>query len=240
MSPRTPCKNAPGRQRYRLAMIGAVVLIFGSMIVGAAFLGRSDERATEGLRITSHPVPANAEAQGRAWGPADAPITVIEYADYECESCGYWAANYEQQFIEKYADTNKVRFEVRFAPFHGEGAQNAAAAAYCAAEQNMFWPMHDSLYLNQPKHGAPTAAGFSMARLNGLATKLQLDTTAFSSCLEGGKYKQQVLDDLAATQQVGVTGTPTFFVNDRAYTGPVPVEGFAEIFAEVAPDVTFE
>lgn len=226
------------RQRWRLIMVGAVVLIFGLVIISAAFVGRSDNRATGELRIASHPVPASAEPEGRAWGPKDAPITVVEYADYECESCGYWARTYEQEFVETYANTGKVRFEVRFAPFHGEGAQRAAAAAYCSAEQDAFWPMHDSLFLNQPAHGAAAAAGFTTERLVGIATKLGMDTTAFSTCLNSGKYQQQVTDDLAAAQATGVTGTPTFFVNDRAYTGPVPAEAFAEIFAEVAPDVS--
>jgi protein-disulfide isomerase len=225
------------RQRRRLVLVGAVALMFVAMIASVALVGRGGSDATGDVRVSRHPAPASAEPRGRAWGPADAPIKVVEYADYECESCGYWASNYEQSFVRAYAGSGAVRFEVHFTPFHGEGAARAAQGAYCAAEQNMFWPFHDSLFLNQPAHGAPASAGFTAERLGGIAAKLNMDTAAFNTCLTSGKYAQQVADDLAAAQAAGVTGTPTFVVNDRAYTGPIPTEDFASIFAEVAPDV---
>jgi protein-disulfide isomerase len=218
---------------------GAVVVIVS--MIGAAMLGRqaTEIAQDDNIKVSTAAPPANAEPNGRAWGPKDAPITVIEYIDYECPSCAYFALNYEHEFFEKYAATGKVRFEIQNAPFHGEGAQNAAQAAYCAAEQDTFWQMHDTLFLNQPSHDAPASKGFSQERLLDIAAKLDLDQDAFRECLTSKKYSRQVQTDLALSQ-LAVTGTPTFYVNKQMYTGPIPAADFAKIFAEVAPDVSFE
>ena len=170
-------------------------------------------------------------------GPADAPIQVIEYADYECESCGYFAHTYEAEVTEAFAATGKVRFEIRNAPFHGEGSRNATAAAYCAAEQNAFWPMHDSLFLNQPAVEGTGPQVFSIARRVELAAKLSLDTAAFEQCLGSGKYVAQVEADYAETERVGVTGTPTFFINGQAYPAILSTDELRQIFRQVAPEV---
>jgi protein-disulfide isomerase len=229
------------KRRRGVFLVSVIALLFLGMIGSVAMLGRADSGAANSdVRIATNDVPPNAEPNGRAWGPKDAPITVVEYADYECESCGFFATNYEREFVETFADTGKVRFEIRYAPFHGEGAKNAAQAASCAADQNMFWPMHDSLFLNQPQHGAPVSAGFSVERLTAIAERLKLDVPAFNQCLTSGKYRQEVEDALVETQRMNVTGTPTFFVNDTPYTGPMPASQFRQIFAEVAPDVAFD
>jgi Protein-disulfide isomerase len=243
----TPRRRATSRARQvktkrsplTWLIIAAVVVIVS--IIGAAMLGhQATEIARDDTIIVSQAAPpANAEPNGRAWGPKDAPISVIEYMDYECPSCAYFALNYEHAFFEKYAATGKVRFEVQNAPFHGEGAQNAAQAAYCAAEQNSFWQMHDTLFLNQPSHDAPDSKRFTKERLLDIASKLDLDQAAFRECLTSGKYSRQVQTDLALAQ-LAVTGTPTFYINKQMYTGPLSIADFAKIFAEVAPEVGFE
>lgn len=230
------------KQQRNLLFIGLITLLAIITLGGIAAIGWQSTQTAENssnapVQIATHPVPANAEPNARAWGPKDAPITVIEYADYECESCGYFAKNYEQVFIQTFAGTGKVRFEVHNTPFHGANSQRASAAAYCAAEQNNFWPYHDSLFLNQPAHGAQ---GFSAATLTSIAAKLGMDTGVFNSCLNSGKYAEQVKNDLEASRVAGVTGTPTFVVNGKTYVGPKSTAEFRQIFAEVAPDVTFE
>lgn len=236
-------RKRQGRQQQRLIWaLGLGTLLLILIISSVASLGRSstEQRLASNLSpvvVSEHPAPPNAEPNGRAWGPAEAPIQVIEYADYECESCGYFARTYEAEVIEAFAATGKVRFEIRNAPFHGQGSRNAAAAAYCAAEQNAFWPMHDSLFLNQPQVEGTGPQVFSEARLNEIAGRLGLDTVAFGQCLGGGKYTAQVEADYAETGRVGVTGTPTFFINGRAYPAILSTDDFRRIFAEVAPDV---
>lgn len=235
-------RKRQSRTQQRLIWIaGLSALLVVLVISSVASLGRSttEQRSASNLGpmvVSEHPVPPNAEPNGRAWGPQDAPIQVIEYADYECESCGYFAKNYEADVIAAFAATGKVRFEIRNAPFHGEGSRNAAQAAYCAVEQNAFWPMHDSLFLNQPTVEGTGPQVFSIARLSELGANLGLGA-AFEQCLTSGKYAAQVEADYAETGRVGVTGTPTFFINGRAYPAILTTDDFRRIFAEVAPDV---
>jgi protein-disulfide isomerase len=236
-------RKRQNRQQQRLIWalgLGSLLLVL--IISSVASIGRrsSEQRSADSvgpLVVSEHGTPPNAEPNGRAWGPADAPIQVIEYVDYECESCGYFAKNYEADVIAAFAATGKVRFEIRNAPFHGEGSRNAAAAAYCAAEQNAFWPMHDSLFLNQPTTHGVEALAFRPAALNTLAAQLGLDTASFEQCLGSGQYAAQVDADFAATERAGVTGTPTFFINGQAYPGILSTNDFRRIFAEVAPEV---
>ena len=240
----TPARRKrQSRNQQRLTWIIGIGTLLVILVIGSvASLGRNstEQRLASNLGpvvVSEHPAPPNAEPNGRAWGPADAPIQVVEYADYECESCGYFARTYEAEVIEAFAATGKVRFEIRNAPFHGQGSRNAAAAAYCAAEQNAFWPMHDSLFLNQPTVEGTGPQVFSEARLNEIAGKLGLDTAAFGQCLGGGKYTAQVEADYAETGRVGVTGTPTFVINGRMYPAILSTDDLRQIFQEVAPSV---
>lgn len=242
-APKRGRKVQPKQQRM-LFILGFIGLLIVIVIGSVATIGRNaSEQQTVGsvapITISDHPIPANAEPNGRAWGPENAPIQVIEYADYECEACGAFASTYEADFIAAFAGTGKVRFEIRNAPFHGEGSRNAAAAAYCATEQNAFWPMHNSLFANQPVVEGTGTQVFSNARLSELAAKLNLDTAAFDQCLTSGKYTQQVEEDLNLTQQQNITRTPTFVINGQPYPGVISVDQFRQIFAQIAPDITF-
>ena len=231
------------RRQQRLIWIAGVSgLLVILLITSVASIGQNSTaqriaRNQGPLVIATHGVPPNPELNGRAWGPADAPIQVLAYVDYECESCGYFARTYEAEVVAAFAATGKVHFAIRNAPFHGEGSRNAAAAAYCAAEQNAFWPMHDSLFLNQPTVEGTGPQVFSVARLNALAAKLPLDAAAFAQCLSSGSYVAQVEADYAETERVGVTGTPTFVINGRAYPAILSTDELRQIFAEVAPAV---
>jgi protein-disulfide isomerase len=241
--PSTARRKRQSRTQQRLIWIAGLSFLLVVLVISSvASLGRSSTEQRQAsnlgpLVVSEHPALPNAEPKGRAWGPADAPIQVIEYADYECESCGYFARTYEAEVVEAFAATGKVRFEIRNAPFHGQGSRNAAAAAYCAAEQNAFWPMHDTMFLNQPTVHDTGPQVFSEARLNEMASKLGLDTTAFGQCLGSGKYAAQVEADYAETGRVGVTGTPTFVINGRVYPAILSTDDLRRIFAEVAPEV---
>lgn len=236
-------KRQSRQQQQRLSwVIGIGALLAILVLSSVASLGRNatEQQTAQNLApvvVSEHPIPPNAEPYGRAWGPADAPIQVIEYVDYECEACGYFARTYEAEVIAAFAAGGQVRFEIHNAPFHGEGARNAAAAAYCAAEQNAFWPMHESLFLNQPVIHGTGSQVFSSTRLNDIAAKLGLDTAAFEQCLGSGKYTAQVEADYAETQRLGVTGTPTFVVNGQMYPALLSTNDLRRIFATVAPDV---
>jgi protein-disulfide isomerase len=104
-------------------------------------------------------------------------------------------------------------------PMHPE-APKAAEAASCANEQGKFWEMHDLLFANQRKLGNDD--------LKGYGKQLELDEAAFNTCLDSGKYAEDVKKDMADGSAVGVTGTPAFFINGRFLNGARPYEQFAE------------
>ena len=125
--------------------------------------------------------------------------------------------------METYGD--KIQRVFRDFPlnFHNN-AQISAEAANCAADQGKFWEYHDKLFENQQK--------LDKGNLVVYAEQLQLDKTAFSECLDSGKHTVAVRQDMSEGQQVGVTGTPAFFINGRFLNGAVPYEQFAAIIDE--------
>jgi protein-disulfide isomerase len=232
-------QSNPRRQQL-IRLIGIATLLAILLLSGLASLGRNsaEQRLARSLgpvSISEHGTPPNAEPFGRAWGPPAAPIQVIEYVDYECESCGFFARNDEHAVIAEFAAGGQVRFMIRNAPLHGAGARNAAAAAYCAAEQDAFWPLHDSLFLNQPQTHDGGAVAFSAERLKQIAAGLGLDQAAFAACYDAGAAHAQVDADLVAAQQAGITGTPTFIINGTAYPALLDSSDLRRIFAELLP-----
>ena len=160
---------------------------------------------------------------GPTKGPESAPITIIEYADYQCPYCT--RANVAlKQVEEKYA--GKVRIVFRDFPLtqiHPNAAKAAEAGA-CADEQGKFWPMHDKLFANQTKLGVPD--------LKQHATELGLDAEAFGTCLDSGKHAADIKKSLEEGQRLGLSGTPSFFINGRLLVGAQPYEGFAQVIDE--------
>ncbi|HQV71247.1 MAG TPA: thioredoxin domain-containing protein [Thermoflexales bacterium] len=217
-----------------LAVIGAIaVLIIG----GAVFLVNSqNNKALAPITVSNEAAPANAEANSRAWGPKDAPIQIVEWLDYQCPYCGQFATKYEKDIQTAFAPTGKVRYEVRSASFIGVESVNAAEAALCAVDQNLFWQMHHAIFQNQPK--AENSGEMSKDRLKTIAAKVTgMDTSTFNQCLDSGKYSQAVADERANSQKSGIQSTPTFVVNGKNRTGLLSVSDFRKVFAEVAPTV---
>ena len=104
-------------------------------------------------------------------------------------------------------------------------AQKAAEAARCAGEQDKYWEYHDVLFAN--------TRALEVANLKKFAAEMQLDTARFDACLDSGTYAAQVRKDVAEGQRVGVSGTPTFFINGRFLSGAQPLAAFQEIIDEV-------
>ena len=152
-------------------------------------------------------------------GPAKAPITIVEFSDYQCPYCGRAEATV-MEVLKKYGD--KVRLVYRDYPlsFH-QNANVAAQASDCAKEQGKFWEMHDAMFANQSKLTQPD--------LVETAGSLKLDKDKFKTCLDAGKYKDEVQKDFDAGMKYGVTGTPTFFINGIPIVGARDVNSFTEI-----------
>lgn len=143
-------------------------------------------------------------------GDPNAPVKVIEFADFQCTVCHQYWLQMESSVISTYVATGKVYYT--FAPFSflGPESVSAAEAAYCANDQGKFWDYHDTLFAN---YQGENVGGFSNDRLAAFAEKLGLDMTAFNACYDGKKYEQKISDDNTYAQGQGVTGTPSFLVN---------------------------
>ncbi|HJP32598.1 MAG TPA: thioredoxin domain-containing protein [Candidatus Latescibacteria bacterium] len=181
-------------------------------------------RQQAGVEILLEPPRARIEVADDepARGPADAPIVVVEYSDYECPYCSR-AQPSVQQVLQTYGD--RVRLVYRDFPLNiHENAHLAAQAGHCAREQGKFWEYHDLLYEN--------ARALRPADLQRYAEDLDLDPALFSECIESGRYAGQVDADLASGQQHGVSGTPAFFINGRMLSGAQPFAAFKKIIDE--------
>jgi protein-disulfide isomerase len=149
-------------------------------------------------------------ASDHAAGPDDAPVTLVEYGDYECPYCGM------AHPIVKRAQRelgNRLRFVFRNFPLAESHphARLAAQAAEAAGAQRKFWEMHDMLFEHQD--------ALETEDLVGYAKSLGLDTAQFARDLEAGTYAKRVRDDFRSGVKSGVNGTPTFFVNGNRYDG---------------------
>jgi protein-disulfide isomerase len=223
-------------RKQTLIILGAIAVIAVVLIGGAVILSSKNSASTDSnsLASDSRPTPVNAQANDRAWGPADAPIKVEEYLDYQCPACGSYNRNYEAGVIEAFAKTGKVRYEVHSMSFIGQESIDAAQATLCASDQNKFWQMHNSIFANQ---NGENQGAFTKDRLKRMAAAAGLDTTAFNTCLDSGSKADKVTQERNDGEQRGVNQTPTFFVNNKMYVGTQSAADFKRIFAEVAPSV---
>lgn len=155
-----------------------------------------------------------------ALGPANAKVTIVEFGDFQCPFCRESVATVKQ-LLEKYG--NKIRFIYRDFPNSSihDNALNAALAAACAHTQGKFWQYHDVLYLHQEN--------LSQTDLLGYAGQLQMDTAMFQQCLLTQQHKQEVDDDFQAGTDLGVSGTPTWFINGHRVEGAIPFATFDKI-----------
>ena len=162
-------------------------------------------------------------------GNPDAQVVIVEFSDFQCPFCERFAEQTLPELKEKYIDTGKVKLIYRDFPLssiHPE-AQKAAEATECADDQGKFWAYHDILFEKRSEW-----SGVGAAKFKEYAVDLGLDTHAFDECLDSDKYKDEVLDDLNAGQAVGVTGTPTFFINGQKLVGAQPFTAFETVIDE--------
>ena len=158
-------------------------------------------------------------------GNPNAPLTIIEYSDFQCPFCARHSFETFPQLKKEYVDTGKVKivFKNFPLPFH-QNAEIAAEASECALEQGKFWKYKENLFENQENLGVDD--------LKKCAQDLGLDTQRFNSCLDSKKYETEVKSDLQEGQIAGVSGTPTFFIDGQILVGAQPFSEFQRIIEE--------
>jgi protein-disulfide isomerase len=199
-----------------VASIGAaaVLLVVVVIVIGEAMRGDSDVEIPE--RTVS--------SEGRTLGSEDAPVTMVEYADFQCPYCARAAATTTHQIEEEYIADGRVKLMYHYMAFEGPESVLAAEAAECANDQGRFWDYRDTLFENQRR--------FSVEDLRGFAQDLGLDTATFNQCLDSGKHEQLVIDETQAAFDDGIKSTPTFVIGDQVVNGAYPYEVFQQVIEE--------
>jgi protein-disulfide isomerase len=142
-------------------------------------------------------------------GDVDAPVTLIEFADFQCPFCGRFARQTAPIIDSEYIDTGKVNMVFKHLALRGSDSISASMGLQCAGEQGKFWEYHDVLFQNQ---GAENSGWASREKLKEFASDIGLDRQQFDSCLDEEKYKPTVERDLAMVKELDFHTTPSFLI----------------------------
>jgi protein-disulfide isomerase len=164
----------------------------------------------------------NVSSDDPSSGPANAPITLVEFSDYQCPYCARVVPTISK-LRATYGDKIRVVFKDYPLAIHPE-APKAAEAAHCAGEQGKYWDMHDRMFANQRALAVPA--------LKETAAGLGLDAAKFGQCLDSGKYAAAIADDMKQGEALGVQSTPTVYINGRPILGAQPFEFFQSVIDE--------
>ena len=183
---------------------------------------------------------ARPKAERNSMGDPNAPIQMVEYGDYQCPYCEKFHTETEPLLIEYFIEPGDLHFTYRSAgnwvsssAAGNTESQDAALAAYCAADENKFWEMHDALFANN--RDVENQGAFSSRRLLAIAASIGLETNTFQNCYDSGKYADQVEKDLEDAMASGIQGTPFFIL-----TYPVNGETQTEYIGGAQPIQVFQ
>lgn len=165
---------------------------------------------TEILKIQSNDV---------VLGEKGAPITIIEYGDYQCPWCGKFFEETEKPLRDEYVKTGKVNMVYRNFAFLSQESFDAAEAAECAKDQGQFWAYHDALYAAEHKDGVEHNGNLNRDLFMQIASNLKMNSDDFAACYDGKKYEAKVQKDRTDGQAAGVNGTPAVFLNSQQIGG---------------------
>lgn len=207
-------KRRRTEQRNRLLTIGLVVL---GVLVVAFFIIYPQVKPVAGL-LPVTPI-ARATVNRNTTGNPNAPVKLVEFSDFQCPYCKEFWSTTEAQIESTYVDTGKVFYTDRSAGnwvsgnsgSGGTESQDAAMAAYCAADQGKFWQMHDALFSNN--RDVEEQGSFTPRRLQEIAQSVGLDMGQFNSCFSSQKYLAQTNQDFQDAKTAGITGTPFFVIS---------------------------
>jgi len=212
------------QQRMITIMIVAGVALIAVAIIMVPTIMRNFESVGEFAQPENNPRPL---ANNNTMGDPNAPIIIEEFSDFGCNHCADFAFGTAERIAQDYVATGQVYFISRSSGnlLNNPNTQKAAEAAYCAADQNMYWEYHDLVYSNQ---GILFYGGVSYIDnyLIAFADTLGLDINEFKDCLNDGKYQDRMLQDGNDAQRVGINSTPSFLINGTLVQGNIPYEQF--------------
>lgn len=204
-----------------MAMFTGAALLVGVLIVGFMWLSRPAAPTVNDLLPPADEIPAGAIVDGRTIGSPDAKVTIEIWSDFQCPACRNLATDLEPRTITDYVVTGKVRLVYRDAAFQGQRydydeSTEAAAAARCAADQGLFWQMHNWLFANWD---GENQGAFAAPRLRAIATAAGLDLATYDSCMAAGDKQAAVNNETNQGVAAGIGSTPTLIINGQALVG---------------------
>jgi protein-disulfide isomerase len=200
--------------------------------VGALWLARRSGPG-EGVQVVDAPPASAGEFEGYVQGSDSAPVTIVEYADFECPACAQFAVLTGPDIKQRLVETGRVRWIFRDFPI--EGHQNslpAHLAAACADEQGRFWAMHDQLYFN---HRRWVLESRPERRIRELARAIGLDEDRYQECVSSQRYRDRILATRQKAAERGVGSTPTFEVNNLRVTGAIGYDSLRTLVDRATP-----
>lgn len=190
-----------------------------------ATLQAQSAQAQQSRDATPAPVTKDAFAirEANRLGDAQAKVTIVEYADFQCPFCGRFHRDLAPVLYEQYIKTGKASLVYKHLAFLGDESWYSAMAAECAADQGKFWEYHNLLFERQ---SGENQGAFTKDKLLAFGKELALDMTKFEPCLTNDATLERVRADTIEGQQFGVNSTPTFFINGKPLVGLQPLEEF--------------
>ncbi|MFD5200295.1 DsbA family protein [Streptomyces sp. NPDC058375] len=245
----TPKKPAatPSKPSRKPLVYGAVVVLAAGLLGFASYKATSPDDTSKDTTATGPAAEVSADPNEGVYpelaklarrdaddklaiGRADAPVVLIEYADFKCGYCGKFARDTEPELIEKYVEDGTLRIEWRNFPIFGEESETAARAAWAAGQQDRFWEFHGAAYAEGAKE-----KGFGKDRVKALADEAGVkDLDRFMKDLDGDAARAAVKKDQEQAYGIGATSTPSFLINGRPIAGAQPDETFAQAIETAA------
>lgn len=190
---------------------GFVIVVVTAVTVGiVASYSSSSQSETVNLDVSRTHGDISTAMGSPILGDPSAPITIVEFGDYQCHQCYNWFHNTKPAIFENYVDTGKANFVFVDLAFLGRDSPGAAQASYCAEEQGKYWEYRDVLYISQePKIDNGWA---NSEHLKAFAFSLGLDMELFENCLDSEKYSKRVQHNIDEAKKHGVRGPLGFFI----------------------------
>ena len=212
MSKRQIRREQIRRKEQRGRWIGIGLITVGALLVAFLIIWPNVKPISGITTIDPFPRP---QASANSMGDPNAPVTIVEYSDFQCPFCKNFYIDTEPKLVENYIATGKVYFTYRstgnwVSENIGGGlteSEDAAKAAYCAGDQNMYWEMHDMIFANVL---GEDVGSFTDRRLGAIAEKAGLDMNQFNDCYSSDKFTDAVFQDGKDALLAGVQGTPSF------------------------------
>jgi len=213
-----------------------LLAIFAVMIVSVALYASSYYSQLmvmqeNRMNMSGQNTPINLTSGSPILGSTSAPITIVEFGDYQCEACYHWYHNTRADIIDNYIETGKVNLVFIDLPFLGRDSITAAQATYCADDQGKYWEYHETLYNFQE---AIDNGWASKDRLVSFAFDLDMNLDEFNDCMDSSKYAKRVKANYDESQRFGAEATPTFLIispdgNLKKITSAQPYSVFSQV-----------